>query len=1151
MRRLLIIASFFCAGLSAWGQATYRYWFDRDETAMQTGTFTDNHLQLDIPTDGLSDWYHILHIQTQDDAGNWSPVISRSFAIVPASTAGSRDLTGQTYRYWFDRDEAGMKTGTLSGNNLVVDIPTDGLSDWFHILHLQTQDDAGNWSAVVSRSFAIVPASTAGSRDLTGQPYQYWFDDNFDVAVEGTMTGNVLQLDAAVEGLADGVHVFHLRTRDDKGNWCPVLSRKFSVGGNFGDILPWGTEEAWTAKYQFQSLEDYQEPANDASGHTWTELDYDDSAWETLTGPMSDSAPADGYNYRWDGDQNCFNLRRRFTLDEVSVGRYQLSVHHDDGAIIYLNGTQVAATPSLSSAGDETFEIPISAFKEGENLLAIYIQDNGGEHYLDYCLTCTPVSAFDLSVTASGNGTVSLVDTDVRGRTTTVQAKPKTDVTIAITPDRGNFIQSVMLDEEDVTNQLVDGKLTIKTLLANHTLVVTFVSAETMATVILPKGVDEAWEMKYVFTENTDNYVEPANDAAGHTWKDLDYDDSEWQTLTGPMGAEGKLPVINYEWGGEQNCFNLRRKFTLSEITQSRYVLHINHDDFIRIYINGKLVAENFNDWTHDQYWDYEIPSSVFVVGENILAIYIEQTIGDSGLDYSLTSIPLGPSDYSFTDTQGLVYSLDYQNIMAMVSGHTNALPEDITIPTTLKVDNTTWPVFGFMPSALADASLSSVHVEETNPYAIPANAFSNETFAAALMVPSTALDAYKRTAAWSGFDQIVPYTEGTLVPWGYEQPWTARYLFFEDVSDYAEPEVDAEGHVWSDETFDDSAWQTLTGPMANNDQFPVVNHTAMGENSAWLLRRTFHVNRLPLGAIHLNVMHDDDIRTYVNGKEIDANSGTTVPRSLIHEGDNTIAFYYHVITPPDYIDYSFDYLGFLPQEGDANNDATIDLGDLVQIVSHITGTTPSHFNLSMADVNKDGEVNAADLVALVSLMMGEGTEIAPARLPSLQTEAADVLTGYVTADGRLCFDLQAETAYTACQLTLSLPAGADIKDVRLAAERSGGHVVTTGRREDGRVVVLVYSTANRPFLSQNGLFLEGVAQMANKGTIDVEDILFVTPKGGIRHFDSFSIDLAAGVASVTQEQHTNAPTYDLAGRRVGQRLKKGIYIQKGRKKLK
>ena len=195
---------------------------------MQTGNLIGNHLNMLISTDSLSDWFHILHVQMIDSIGTPSPIISRTFAIVPQAASGNRDLTGQLYRYWFDREESNMKTGTLVSNTFQMELPTDGLTDWFHVLHLQTQDDAGNWSPIINRTFAIVPQAASGNRDLTGQPYQYWIDESGTMA-EGTMVGNVLSMDIPVDELEEGEHVFYLQVKDDAGNWSAPVASEFNV----------------------------------------------------------------------------------------------------------------------------------------------------------------------------------------------------------------------------------------------------------------------------------------------------------------------------------------------------------------------------------------------------------------------------------------------------------------------------------------------------------------------------------------------------------------------------------------------------------------------------------------------------------------------------------------------------------------------------------------------------------------------------------------------------------------------------------------------------------------------------------------------------------------------------------------------------------
>ena len=151
---------------------------------------------------------------------------------------------------------------------------------------------------------------------------------------------------------------------------------------------------------------------------------------------------------------------------------------------------------------------------------------------------------------------------------------------------------------------------------------------------ILPWGTEEPWNMKYLFTQGLDSYTEPATDTNGHSWTEFDYDDSAWQTLTGPMAnSSDRFTQVNYIWEGDDNCFNLRRTFTMDSIPEGKYQLLMAHDDGVRVYLNGQEVV---NDASYGMSYTYDIPRSAFVVGENILAIYVEEKSGSQYLDYCL-----------------------------------------------------------------------------------------------------------------------------------------------------------------------------------------------------------------------------------------------------------------------------------------------------------------------------------------------------------------------------------------------------------------------------------------------------------------------------------------------------------------------------------
>ena len=268
--------------------------------------------------------------------------------------------------------------------------------------------------------------------------------------------------------------------------------------------------------------------------------------------------------------------------------------------------------------------------------------------------------------------------------------------------------------------------------------------------VILPWGKEDAWQMRYRFTEVLEQYTEPARDASGRSWKELDYDDSSWETLTGPMADEGcTYSHYNYAWRGEYNCFNLRRVFHMDSNPIGKYIFSMQHDDDIKVYVNGQLVVQEA-DWTDDRISTYEIPSGAFVEGDNILAIFIQQNFGGAYLDYSLSYSPM-PNPY--TDDQGVKYQLSAEDNTATIIGHAASVSKDLTIP--LSIEG--FKVTGIAAGAFADVDdLTSVTMLLERPYSIPENAFSDAVYKQAnLLVPQGFESVYQNTAGWSRFNEV------------------------------------------------------------------------------------------------------------------------------------------------------------------------------------------------------------------------------------------------------------------------------------------------------------------------------------------------------------------------------------------------------------
>ncbi|MBC8479448.1 MAG: agmatine deiminase family protein [FCB group bacterium] len=69
---------------------------------------------------------------------------------------------------------------------------------------------------------------------------------------------------------------------------------------------------------------------------------------------------------------------------------------------------------------------------------------------------------------------------------------------------------------------------------------------------------------------------------------------------------------------------------------------------------------------------------------------------------------------------------------------------------------------------------------------------------------------------------------------------------------------------------------------------------------------------------------------------------------------------------------FAFDAIGGEPaQTGDVNMDGVLNVLDIVQVVSHILGTTPlTGYALILADVNGDEVVNVLDVIAIINLIL-------------------------------------------------------------------------------------------------------------------------------------------------------------------------------------
>ena len=198
MRRKLILLLFLCLCIMARGQALYeyRYWFDGDESTMQTGSSDNSAWQMDLDIGALDANFHIMHFQVKDAKGVWSVPMTRYFIKLAQKQTTNIE-------YWFDNDTK-KKFVLASGGK--ADIDVSALAEGMHIMHLQASTSGASYSSPQTAVF-WKQAMVANTK------YRLWFDNKPEDTISGKYTGKPVVLD--VSKLDDGFHILHAQVESN------------------------------------------------------------------------------------------------------------------------------------------------------------------------------------------------------------------------------------------------------------------------------------------------------------------------------------------------------------------------------------------------------------------------------------------------------------------------------------------------------------------------------------------------------------------------------------------------------------------------------------------------------------------------------------------------------------------------------------------------------------------------------------------------------------------------------------------------------------------------------------------------------------------------------------------------------------------------
>jgi Glycosyl hydrolases family 2/Glycosyl hydrolases family 2, sugar binding domain/Glycosyl hydrolases family 2, TIM barrel domain len=121
-----------------------------------------------------------------------------------------------------------------------------------------------------------------------------------------------------------------------------------------------------------------------APGPGWGNVDFDDSAWSSGSGGYGhDSSAGNAAGTATEWKSSDIWIRREFDLPQATQGFLILRLFHDDGAEVYLNGSNIAAIKQWSTCYQDHFINNPKLLRAGKNVIAIHCHQDRLGQYID------------------------------------------------------------------------------------------------------------------------------------------------------------------------------------------------------------------------------------------------------------------------------------------------------------------------------------------------------------------------------------------------------------------------------------------------------------------------------------------------------------------------------------------------------------------------------------------------------------------------------------------------------------------------------------------------------------------------------------------------------------------------------------------------
>ena len=251
-----------------------------------------------------------------------------------------------------------------------------------------------------------------------------------------------------------------------------------------------------------------------------------------------------------------------------------------------------------------------------------------------------------------------------------------------------------------------------------------------------------------------------------------------------------------------------------------------------------------------------------------------------------------------------------------------------------------------------------------------------------------------------------------------------------------------------------------------------------------------------------------------------------------------------------------------VPTLGDANNDAVINVTDIMVVASYILGNTPEGFVFEAADVTKDGKINIIDIVAIANIILSSETpdETQLAARVARQTALGSRLFIDDTSihEGetmQLAVNLTNDIAFSGFQADVKLPEGLELCQedgeymISLSDRKGSDHVLTSAMLSDGTIRILSYSMNLNDFAGADGalvyLTVKATQHFVGDYEISIDNITFTQADLTEYSLKPTVCRIAGTVGIEGIEAEQEAEYFNLQGLPVANPEKGGLYIIK------